>query len=122
MAAGQLLDLGHRRIVVIGGREGVSSHELRLKGCRAAFRRRGLALADDQVSLAEFTAERAYEETRRRMALSLAPYRDRLAEQFHDDRRHARARPTSDCVVRTMFRSSASTTSIGRISCVRARP
>ena len=73
MAAGRLLDLGHRRVAVIGGREGVSSHELRLKGCRAAFRRRGLALADDQVSLAEFSAERAYEETRRRLRSRLRP-------------------------------------------------
>ena len=60
IAASRLLDLGHRRIVVIGGREGVSSHELRLKGCREAFRRRGLALADDQVRLAQFKLDKAY--------------------------------------------------------------
>jgi DNA-binding LacI/PurR family transcriptional regulator len=67
MAARRLLDLGHRRIVVIGGREGVSSHELRLKGCRIAFKERGLTLADHQVSLAQFTAQKAREETRRQM-------------------------------------------------------
>jgi LacI family transcriptional regulator len=63
-AASHLLDLGHRNILVMGGREGVSSHSLRLKGCREAFRRRGLRLADEQVRLAQFTQERAYQETR----------------------------------------------------------
>ena len=73
MAAARLLDLGHRRIVIIGGRRGVSSHELRLNGCRMAFTERGLDLADEQVSLAGFVTERAYEETRRRMSVSLPP-------------------------------------------------
>ena len=73
MAARRLLDLGHRRIVVIGGREGVSSHELRLKGCRIAFKERGLSLAADQVCLAQFTSEKAYEETWRRMSAPSPP-------------------------------------------------
>ena len=73
MAVRRLLDLGHSRIVVIGGREGVSSHELRLKGCRIAFRERGLALAEDQVSIAQFTSQKAYEETRRRMSSPSPP-------------------------------------------------
>jgi DNA-binding LacI/PurR family transcriptional regulator len=73
MATRRLLDLGHRRIAVIGGREGVSSHELRLKGCRIAFQERGLALAADQVCLAQFTSEKAYEETRRRMTAPSPP-------------------------------------------------
>ena len=73
MAARRLLDLGHRRIVVIGGREGVSSHELRLRGCRIAFRECGLALADDQVSLAQFTLQKACEETRRVMSSPSPP-------------------------------------------------
>ncbi len=73
LAAGRLLDLGHRRILVIGGREGVSSHELRLKGCREAFRRRGLSLADEQVRLAQFKVERAYEETRKGLSAAQAP-------------------------------------------------
>jgi LacI family transcriptional regulator len=64
LAASRLLDLGHRRIVVIGGRQGVSSHELRLKGCREAFRRHGVELSGDWVRLADFRVETAYEKTR----------------------------------------------------------
>ena len=73
LAAGRLLDLGHRRILVIGGRKGVSSHALRLKGCREAFRSRGLSLADEDIRLAQFKAERAYEETRSRLSEARAP-------------------------------------------------
>jgi LacI family transcriptional regulator len=64
LAATRLLELGHRRIVVIGGRQGVSSHELRLKGCREVFRRRGLELADVRIHLADFRLGMAYEKTR----------------------------------------------------------
>jgi DNA-binding LacI/PurR family transcriptional regulator len=63
MATARLIDLGHRRIAVIGGRRGVSSHEDRLKGCRLAFKERGLAPPDDLVRLARFSAELAYDET-----------------------------------------------------------
>jgi DNA-binding LacI/PurR family transcriptional regulator len=73
MAMGRLLDLGHRRVVVIGGRRGVSSHEDRLKGCRLAFKRRGLPPADDLVCLARFNAALAYEETRRLMGRPSPP-------------------------------------------------
>jgi DNA-binding LacI/PurR family transcriptional regulator len=73
MAAARLLELGHRRILVIGGRPGVSSHESRLNGCRMAFKERGLDLAEDQVGLARFTAARAYEETCRRMSARSPP-------------------------------------------------
>jgi LacI family transcriptional regulator len=73
MAAARLLELGHRRILVIGGRQGVSSHELRLKGCRMAFKERGLFLAEDQIALAGFTTEKAYEETCRWISAALPP-------------------------------------------------
>jgi DNA-binding LacI/PurR family transcriptional regulator len=73
MAAGRLLEVGHRRILVIGGRQGVSSHELRRNGCRVAFRERGMDLAEDQVRLAGFTTKRAYEETCRRMSAPSPP-------------------------------------------------
>jgi DNA-binding LacI/PurR family transcriptional regulator len=63
LAASRLLDLGHRRIAVIGGRRGVSSHELRLEGCHEAFRRRELTLADEQIRLANFQVQAAYENT-----------------------------------------------------------
>ena len=63
MAAGRLLELGHRRIAVIGGRRGVSSHGLRVRGCRMAFRAHGLKLAESQICCANFTSEEAYEQT-----------------------------------------------------------
>lgn len=73
MATDRLLDLGHRRVAVIGGRKGVSSHDDRLKGCRLAFKRRGLRAADDLVALARFSAALAYDETRRLMGLPSPP-------------------------------------------------
>lgn len=73
LAASRLLDLGHRRIVVIGGREGVSSHALRLKGCREAFRLRGLRLDETHVRLAQFKLQKAYEETRASLLGGSAP-------------------------------------------------
>jgi DNA-binding LacI/PurR family transcriptional regulator len=39
LAASRLLKLGHQRILVIGGRKGVSSQALRLRGCALAFER-----------------------------------------------------------------------------------
>ena len=73
LAASRLLDLGHRRIVVIGGREGVSSHELRLKGCREAFRRRGLKLERRQIRLAAFKVESAFDQARASLEETPAP-------------------------------------------------
>jgi LacI family transcriptional regulator len=73
MAMDKLIDLGHRRVAVIAGRKGVSSHENRLKGCRLAFRRRDLPPGDDLVCLARFNAELAYNETRRLMDLPSPP-------------------------------------------------
>lgn len=73
MATDRLLDLGHRRIAIIGGRKGVSSHEDRLKGCRLAFKRRRLSPADDLVCMARFNAALAYEETMRLLGLASPP-------------------------------------------------
>jgi DNA-binding LacI/PurR family transcriptional regulator len=73
LAATRLLELGHQRILVIGGRKGVSSHALRLKGCAMAFRRRGMRLDESQVRFANFTAEQAYEVTRQAMTSALPP-------------------------------------------------
>jgi LacI family transcriptional regulator len=64
LATNRLLDLGHRRIVVIGGRRGVSSHELRLRGCCEAFHERGLSFSDDRVRIANFRMETSREQTR----------------------------------------------------------
>jgi LacI family transcriptional regulator len=73
MATDRLLKLGHRRVAIIGGRKGVSSHEDRLKGCRLAFKRRGLSPADDLVCMARFNAALAYEEARRLVGLTSPP-------------------------------------------------
>ena len=73
LAATRLLELGHRRILVIGGRRGVSSHVLRLKGCAKAFQRRDIRLDERQVRFANFTAEQAYEETRQAMTSTAPP-------------------------------------------------
>jgi DNA-binding LacI/PurR family transcriptional regulator len=73
LAAEKLLELGHRRIVVIGGRRGVSSHALRLKGCREAFRRRGMRLEDEQIRCANFVADEAYAQARNAMTARSPP-------------------------------------------------
>jgi DNA-binding LacI/PurR family transcriptional regulator len=73
LAATRLLELGHKRILVIGGRRGVSSHALRLKGCIVAFQRRGMRLDEGQVRFANFTAEQAYEVTREAMTSEFPP-------------------------------------------------
>ena len=65
LAAGHLIDLGHRRIAVIGGRAGVSSHEERLRGCRHAFAEHGFSLDDEYVVLADFTTDKAHARTTR---------------------------------------------------------
>jgi len=73
MAANRLLNLGHQRILVIGGRKGVSSHALRLKGCAMAFERNAMKLGEDQICFANFTAEQAYEATRQAMTSATPP-------------------------------------------------
>ena len=73
LAAKRLIDLGHRRIAVIGGREGVSSHEERLRGCRLEFAERNLELDDETVVLAHFRADRAYEGTLRLLGAKPRP-------------------------------------------------
>jgi|HubBroStandDraft_4_1064222.scaffolds.fasta_scaffold190011_1 LacI family transcriptional regulator len=73
LAASRLLELGHQRILVIGGRKGVSSHALRMKGCAMAFEQNGMKLGEDQVRFANFTAEKAYAETRLSMTSALPP-------------------------------------------------
>jgi DNA-binding LacI/PurR family transcriptional regulator len=63
-----LLDLGHRRVVVMAGRKGVSTNEERLEGCRGAFAEKGLTLQDELIVQANFSEGKAFEETRRIMA------------------------------------------------------
>ena len=90
LAAGRLLDLGHRRILVIGGREGVSSHELRLKG---AVKRSAVAGSVSLTSRFASPSSR-WKGPMRRLGKASARRRRRrqsclAAQQFHDDRRHA---------------------------------
>jgi len=73
IAADHLLKLGHRRIAIIGGREGVSSHDERLKGCRRAFAAHGVRFDEENKVLARFSAVVAYDETRRLLALRRRP-------------------------------------------------
>ena len=65
LAIRHLLDLGHRRIGVISGRTGVSTHEERLEGVRVAFAERGLRLDEDLVVPANFAEGEAFDAARR---------------------------------------------------------
>jgi LacI family transcriptional regulator len=67
-ATSRLLELGHRNIVVMAGRAGVSTNEERIEGCRAAFADHGLKFENDQIILANFSEQTAFEETRRIMS------------------------------------------------------
>jgi DNA-binding LacI/PurR family transcriptional regulator len=56
-ATRHLIELGHRRIAIICGPEGLWSSRARLDGYRAALHAAGLAPADDLVRRAMFTVE-----------------------------------------------------------------
>ena len=73
LAMGRLLDLGNRRIAAMAGRSGVSTNEERLEGCRLAFADRGLAFGDVEIVLANFSEERAFDETRRLLSRKQRP-------------------------------------------------
>ena len=68
LAAGRLLDLGHRRIFFVAGRKGVSTNDERLEGCRQAFADRGMEFSDSRVVFADFSEERALVEARRALS------------------------------------------------------
>ena len=68
LATGRLLDLGHRDINVVAGRNGVSTNDERIRGCQIAFTERGLAFDAERVVLAHFKEEQAFTETRRMMS------------------------------------------------------
>ena len=73
LAMSRLLELGHRRITVMAGRSGVSTNEERLEGCRLACVDHGVKLAEDDVILANFSEERAFNETRRLLSQTDRP-------------------------------------------------
>jgi DNA-binding LacI/PurR family transcriptional regulator len=65
LAVGHLLELGHRRIAVIAGREGVSTAYERLEGCRLAFAEHGLSLPDDLIFPGNFSQAQSFDIARR---------------------------------------------------------
>ena len=118
MAAAPLLELGHRRIAGDRRREGVSSHEERLNGCRMAFKERGLDLAEDQwasqVSRGASLRGNAssHERSPPTAIVSLSNFMTLGA---------IRALASAACVSRARSHSSASTILIGRTSFIRGR-
>jgi LacI family transcriptional regulator len=56
-----LLDLGHRRIAMLGGPEGVSTAEDRLTGYRRAMAESGMEAASDLIQFGSFTQISGYE-------------------------------------------------------------
>ncbi|WEK50825.1 MAG: LacI family DNA-binding transcriptional regulator [Candidatus Kaistia colombiensis] len=64
MATNHLLDLGHRRIAHLAGRQGGFNRRERLEGYQAALQARGIPLDDSLVLTAGYTAEGAIEATR----------------------------------------------------------
>ncbi len=66
-----LLDLGHRRIAMLGGPEGVSTAEDRLLGYRLAMEEEDLKNFKDLVQVGSFTQSSGYEMAK--LAISLRP-------------------------------------------------
>jgi LacI family transcriptional regulator len=61
LATNHLLELGHRRIAVFAGREGVSTSEERLEGARLAFAERDLRFPEEFVVPGDFSERRAFD-------------------------------------------------------------
>ena len=68
MAADYLLRLGHRRIAIIAGREGVSSADERLEGCRQAFENHKAAWNPARVLRGDYNQAQALSVTQRVMS------------------------------------------------------
>lgn len=60
-AAAHLIELGHRRIAYIGGRQSADSSELREKGFRDAMQRAGIPVAEDLIRYSQFEPDAAQE-------------------------------------------------------------
>jgi len=67
LAVDYLLRIGHRRIAVIAGREGVTTGEERLAGYRDAHEAAGIPVDETLVRFGNFRQEDAYETVRRMM-------------------------------------------------------
>jgi len=68
LAADYLLRLGHRRIAIVAGREGVSSAEERLEGCREAFAKHKARFDASLVLRGDYDQDRALAATQRVMS------------------------------------------------------
>jgi DNA-binding LacI/PurR family transcriptional regulator len=68
LAADYLLRLGHRRIAIIAGREGVSSAEERLQGCREAFAKHKVRFDPEMMLRGDYDQTRALAATQRLMS------------------------------------------------------
>ncbi|MDX1636393.1 MAG: LacI family DNA-binding transcriptional regulator [Balneolaceae bacterium] len=72
-AVKRLLDLGHRRIGIIGGIRGIYTTEQRFKGYRKALREQGITPEDELVIFMNSKEEGGIEGTRRLLALEHPP-------------------------------------------------
>jgi LacI family transcriptional regulator len=68
-----LLDLGHRRIAILGGPEGVSTAEDRLSGYRQAMEEEGLKDYKELVQVGSFTQSSGYEMAKQAVSLTTRP-------------------------------------------------
>ncbi len=73
VAADYLLRLGHRRIAIMAGREGVSSSDERLEGCRQAFANNGVPFDPDLVLRGDYNQVQALGATQRVMSNPTRP-------------------------------------------------
>ncbi len=72
-AATHLIELGHRRIAFIGGRQSADSSELRETGFRDAMRLAGIPVAEDLVRYSQFDPDAAQEIAGELLSLSTPP-------------------------------------------------
>ncbi|HWJ75593.1 MAG TPA: LacI family DNA-binding transcriptional regulator [Kaistia sp.] len=68
LAIDHLVELGHRRIAIIAGRPGVSTHDERLAACIETLQQRGIALHEDLIIAADFVQQLAFEAGQRLLA------------------------------------------------------
>lgn len=61
LAIDHLVELGHRRIGIIAGRPGVSTHDERLAACTQALAGHGIKLDNDLIIMADFVQQLAFE-------------------------------------------------------------
>lgn len=70
---GLLISLGHRRIAVLSGPQGVSTAEDRVAGYRCALEKAGIPLDERFIFFGGFSQQQGYEMTRQALNLDLRP-------------------------------------------------